>query len=334
MKKMFKTGLLLCALASGKQMCAQVDPHFSQYYMYPVYLNPALTGAFDGNVRVTGMYRNQWSNITSPYSTPGISADFTTNKSMNFGVNLLNQSAGDGGYNYTTAYASAAFTGLRFGVNGSQRIVLGLQAGLISRRFTPGKLTFGDGWNPVTGYNPGASTEMLAKTSSSVFDAGAGAMYYDARANRKANVYIGASVAHLTQPKDHFAGTEDARLPMRYTLHGGIRFNISEQFSLVPNALYMRQGTASETMVGAYAQFRASMRTDLMFGVNYRHKDAVAPYVGVTFNNLVIGCSYDANISDLGKMAGGSNAFEISISFIGKRKTKTDVEGNFICPRL
>jgi hypothetical protein len=27
------------------------DPHFSQFYMTPLYLNPALTGAFDGNYR-------------------------------------------------------------------------------------------------------------------------------------------------------------------------------------------------------------------------------------------------------------------------------------------
>jgi type IX secretion system PorP/SprF family membrane protein len=334
MRKMFKTGLLLCALVAGKQVRAQVDPHYTQYYMYPQYLNPALTGAFDGSVRLTGIYRNQWGNISTPYSTPGISADFTTEKSMNFGVSVLNQSAGDGGYNYTTAYGSAAFTGVRFGANGSQRIVIGLQAGMVNRRFDRAKLTFGDQWNPITGYNPGTSMDAIPNTSSTVFDAGVGALYYDARPDRKANVYLGVAASHLTQPKDNFSGKDEAKLPIRYNVHGGIRFNISEQFSLVPNALYMRQGTASETMVGAYAQLKASEKTDLMLGVNYRISDAIAPYLGVTYNNMVIGCSYDVNVSDLGRMASGSNAFEVSITFIGKRKTNTKVDGNFVCPRL
>jgi hypothetical protein len=49
---------------------AQVDPHFSQYYVYPAWVNPALTGIFDGSYRVSGIYRNQWGNVSSPFSTP------------------------------------------------------------------------------------------------------------------------------------------------------------------------------------------------------------------------------------------------------------------------
>jgi hypothetical protein len=48
--------------------------------MYPSFLNPALTGAFDGDYRVSGIYRTQWGNITSPFSTPGVSADFVGEK--------------------------------------------------------------------------------------------------------------------------------------------------------------------------------------------------------------------------------------------------------------
>ena len=37
--------------------------------------------------------------------------------------------------------------------------------------------------------------------------------------------------------------------------------------------------------------------------------------------------------TDLGKMARGSNSFEISLSFIGRRSAKTP-EVDFVCPRL
>jgi hypothetical protein len=70
-----------------------------------------------------------------------------------------------------------------------------------------------------------------------------------------------------------------------------------------------------------------------MLGANYRFKDAIFPFVGFTHNNMVLGLSYDVNTSELGKMAHGSNSFEISLSFTGRKSIKTP-EGNFICPRL
>lgn len=335
MKKLLLNGLLLFGLLMANQSFSQVDPHFSQFYMFPTYLNPALTGAFDGNVRLTGIYRNQWSSIGTPFSTIGVSGDFATNKSMNFGGGILSQTAGDGGYNYLTANGSAAFTGVRWGTDGTQHLVIGLNAGIISRSFNPSKLTFGDQWNPITGYNPGnTTTEAFSQTSSVVFDAGVGALYYDGKAGKKANLYLGASANHITNPDDPFIATGKATLPVRYTFHGGVRIAVSENLTLTPNALYMGQAGASETMVGLYSQIKMSTSTDLMLGVNYRHNDAIAPFLGLTVNNMVIGLSYDSNTSDLGRSVSGTNAFEFSISFIGKKKMKPGVEGNFVCPRL
>src|SRR5436190_16826245 len=106
MRKIYGLFCFMLVMCLAGPVKAQVDPHFTQYYVYPAWLNPALTGAFDGDYRVTGIYRTQWGNISSPFSTPGLSADFTTNKNSNFGASVLNQTAGDGGYNYLTAYGS------------------------------------------------------------------------------------------------------------------------------------------------------------------------------------------------------------------------------------
>src|SRR5215831_13557755 len=165
--------MMLFAFLLQSPLHAQVDPHFSQYYVYPSWLNPALTGAFDGQYRVSAIYRNQWGNVTVPFVTPGVSADFTTSKNINVGLSILDQTAGGGGYHYTTAYANVAYTGVKFGPGFTKRVVFGLQAGLIQRRFDRSKLSFGDQWNPVTGYNPGIpSAEVLTRTSASAFDAG------------------------------------------------------------------------------------------------------------------------------------------------------------------
>lgn len=333
-RNLFKMALLLLAAATGQGIKAQVDPHFSQYYVYPAWLNPALTGAFDGDVRVAGIYRSQWGNITSPYSTPGLALDFTTNSNVNFGVSVLNQRAGDGGYNYTTAYANMAYTGVKFGANGNQRFTMGLQLGMIQRKFDRSKLTFGDQWNPITGFNPGvASADVFTRTSAASFDAGVGILYYDATPGKKTNFYGGVSASHLTRPQDKFSVGEDERLPLRYTFHAGVRIALSEGLSITPNALYLRQGTASEKMIGAYAQMKATDETDFMIGVNYRVKDAISPYVGFTFKQFVLGASYDVNSSELGKMSRGSNAFELSLSFTQRKKVRTP-GAEFVCPRL
>src|SRR4051794_17088853 len=158
MRKIYVLGSLLLVLCFAESVKAQVDPHFSQYYVYPSWMNPALTGAFDGKYKVSAIYRNQWGNISSPFATPGVTAEFTTEKNVNVGISVLSQKAGDGGYSYTTAYASVAYTGVRFGPGETKRLVFGLQAGMIDRRFDRSKLTFGDQWNPITGYNPGATS--------------------------------------------------------------------------------------------------------------------------------------------------------------------------------
>jgi type IX secretion system PorP/SprF family membrane protein len=324
--------LMLLAVASSNEMQAQVDPHFSQYYVYPSWLNPALTGAFDGNYRVSGIYRSQWGNITSPFQTTGLSADFTTEKNINFGASILHQKAGDGGYQYTTAYANVAYTGVKFGTGDFQRLTFGFQGGLIQRRFDRTKMTLGDQWNPVTGRPDNQTLDFINRTSASSFDMGAGVLYFDAQPGKKANVYGGISAAHITRPTDQFSAFADARLPIRWTAHAGVRLNLSDELSLTPNALYLRQGTAEEKMIGAYAQIKTTS-VDLLAGVNYRFKDAIAPYVGFTYRNMVLGASYDVNTSDLGKMVRGSNSFEISLSFIGKKTVKTP-EAEFICPAL
>jgi type IX secretion system PorP/SprF family membrane protein len=326
--------LPLLALFVAGSTVAQVDPHFSQYYVYPSWLNPALTGVFDGQYRVSGVYRSQWGSITTPFTTYGVTGEFVTGKNINVGASVLKQTAGDGGYGYTTAYGSVSYTGVKFGPGLTKRLTFGLQAGMIQRRFDQSKMTFGSQWNPVFGYNPGnPSNEVLSRTAASAFDIGAGVLYFDAKPGQKANLYGGLSVSHLTQPDDKFGATGDARFPMRYTFHGGVRIAINDQFSLTPNLLYLKQGTATEKMVGAYGQYKATSDVNVLIGANYRFQDALAPFFGFTYRNMMLGASYDINTSDLGKLVNGANSFEISLSIIGRKSTKTP-EVEFVCPRL
>src|ERR1035437_7094906 len=309
---------------------AQVDPHFSQYYIYPNYINPATTGLIDGDYRVSGIYRNQWANISTPFSTAAVTADFCTNKNMNYGANILSQTAGNGGYRMTNAYASLAFTGLKFGYEGYQHIVLGLQAGFISRRIDPTKFQMGDQWNSITGLPNLPTGETWPNTSSNVFDMGAGSMYYDGNPEKSRNAFLGVAAFHINKPRDPFNPSANGDIPMRLVVHGGMNFLLSEFVSMVPHFIYMSQGTASELMVGDYFEVSASDVTDFLFGLNYRYKDAISPFAGIRNNGFTIAATYDVNTSTLGKMANGAGSVEITLSYMLKNPEKFALR----CPHL
>jgi type IX secretion system PorP/SprF family membrane protein len=249
----------------------------------------------------------------------------------------LNQAAGDGGFNYLSAYASVAYTGMKFGRDNSHHIVFALQGGLINRRVDQSKFKWGEQWNPITGYNAtNAITETFTSTSATTLDLGAGALYYDATPDKKTNVFGGFSFFHINSPKDPIISTQSTELntiPLRYVLHGGVSFNLFERASIVPHVLYMHQGSASEAMFGTYVKLNVNTETDVMIGGYFRNKDAVAPFVGLDYKNFIVGLSYDANVSKLGSMTRSVNSFELSLSFVKRRGNKNIVD-YIRCARL
>ena len=338
-KSIKRTGWLTACLTmiTVVKTVAQTDPHFTQNYTYPMYINPALAGSADGDYRASAIFRNQWGSISSLYRTIGVSFDTRTTKNAALGINLLNQSAGDGGFNYLTVSGSYAYTGVKFGKDYNQRIVMALQGGIISRHVNSSKFKWGEQWDPITGYQASKpTTETFAKTFSIVPDIGAGILYFDATPETKINVFGGFSVYHLNRPKDPIVtnkNTELNRIPVRYSLHGGVSFNVSDQTRIIPHVLYMRQGSAWEAITGFYTQVNVNAETDFMLGAYYRMNDAIAPYVGIDYKCFVVGLSYDANASKLRTMTKNVNSFELTLSYIKRSGTKSIVD--FVrCARL
>lgn len=320
----------VCGLMS-RSATAQVDAHFSQYYAYPLWLNPGLTGVMDGDYRITANYKRQWADISNPYETEALSFDTYPYKNLGFGVTVLHQSAGDAGYNYTNALFSAAYRAI---LDHSQMNVLsiGIQAGVINRRFNPNKLQLGSQWDPIYGYDPGtASGENFNVTSALNFDANFGIVYFNQNPHNKANVFAGVSVYHLSRPHSEFFKKSNARLPMRFNVHGGVKLKLEPRFFLTPQLIYLRQGNAYEITGGLYGQYVLTDQSDFLFGATYRNKDAVVPFIGFHLGDFTMGLSYDVNVSDLKVASMKKGGLEISLSYIRHKKI---VDPKFVCPRL
>jgi hypothetical protein len=83
---MKKLSILFFIMISWVHIVAQ-DPHFSVFYGVPIGINPAYTGNFNGNFRVSAQYRDQWNSILSnesiaAYRTIVTSLEARTNKGI------------------------------------------------------------------------------------------------------------------------------------------------------------------------------------------------------------------------------------------------------------
>jgi type IX secretion system PorP/SprF family membrane protein len=311
---------------------AQVDPHFSQYYAYPLWLNPALTGVFDGDTRVNINARDQWAGISNGFKTGGVSADFRSTDKLALGFNIINQAAGTAGYNYFAAYGSLGY-GVSVSGDETKKLHFGVQAGLINRSFDPSKLQLDDQYNPITGFDFNMpSFENFATTSATVFDASAGVFYYDGDPSATANIFGGASVAHLTAPKDPFATDGiNSRLPVRVTIHGGLRIKANDFFDITPHAVYIRQQQNQIRAFGVYSELKVDDDDGLILGAMYRLNDAAVADVGYHIKSLVIGVSYDFNTSALSTATSGQGGFELSLSYVFKKRP---TDPTVVCPRF
>lgn len=331
MKKVISILLLLLTTGAATQLKAQVDPHFSQYYAYPLWLNPALTGVINGNGRVSANYKNQWASVNQAYQTAAVSGDFRATDKVGLGLTILDQSAGGNSFNYFSAYGSFGY-GVAISTDGNDRLHFGLQAGVINRSFDMSRLQFGNQYNPGSGFDPSLpSYERFSNTNTTVFDANAGIFYYNGDPNKIVNAFGGASVGHLSRPKDGFSGDDKARIPLRYAVHGGGRIHASPSFDITPHALYIKQQKAEIKALGAYSEFKLNYDQGFILGGLYRWNDAAVANVGYHVNSLIIGASYDFNTSSLTRATSGQGGIELSISYVFRKRFQ---EPEPICPRL
>ncbi|HQU59713.1 MAG TPA: PorP/SprF family type IX secretion system membrane protein, partial [Saprospiraceae bacterium] len=146
------------------------DIHYSLFNMSPLTMNPGLTGSFYGTVRVGGIYRGQWYNVSDAtgFETPSFYADapivrgFRKNDWVGVGIAVFNDKAGSVKLRTNASLISAAYH-LGLGKDGNNVLTLGLQAGSVSRRFSQTRLELADQWDATNGgFQSGTSMDNIA----------------------------------------------------------------------------------------------------------------------------------------------------------------------------
>jgi type IX secretion system PorP/SprF family membrane protein len=322
------------------QLKAQ-DPNFSQFFASPLSLNPALTGKFDGAVRVAANYRNQWPAIFNAFTTGTVSADFNVLRKKipaidQFGVGIMGMydvnGAGIMKNNYINA-SVAYHKGLD--ESGFHQLGVGISTSLEQRTLNTQKLIFEDQLTTI-GFT-GNTAEILAGSASinlNYFSLNAGLLYTGSTSEFN-QFYVGASVYHVNRPEKSFTGNV-FQSKERYTVHGGGYFSVASRTSLFLSSNVQIQNAATETIAGAALGWAinetADAPTDFYIGSWYRLGDAVIPYVGIENKGFRFGLSYDVNISGLSQASRRQGGFEISLIYI--QPNRDGKKSEWRCPKF
>ncbi|MFT6924302.1 MAG: type IX secretion system PorP/SprF family membrane protein [Crocinitomicaceae bacterium] len=337
MKKILFIGLFgLGSFGSQAQ-----DAHLSMYDAAPIFLNPAMTGVFQGDWRLHAQYRTQWKAVNyKPYTTALISFDAPVKK-WGFGAQISNFRAGLGNYNAFNGTVSAAYT-TSIDKSKNHNISFGIQGGLTQKSVEHQLLSFNNQYTTNNGgeFNTAVDpSENFAAQSVILPNVNAGFLYFYAKQESRLNPFIGFSAFNLTQPKETFTGI-DNRLPMRFYGHAGTRINITETFYLLPKVLYMQQLKFGELTFAVDAgYYLKGSDLYLLAGAIYRNSgtftvsnaDAMVVSIGAKMDSFIAKVGYDVNISSLATVSNGRGGIELSFTYMKqKKKPKTEK----ICPRL
>ncbi len=311
------TFLLLAFVAGAAQ--AQ-DPHFSQYGNLPLYLNPAHAGNSIEHLRLTAVYRNQWSGLASPYTTQGFFVDKRVSR-FGFGMQVVKNGMGKASVQRLDLSGMLAYhlpTGKWSTLSGA------MQVGMINKRFNPSDLLFDNQYVDDVGFDPSLSNgEVFTNTSITRPDLTMGIVFQNGFGNPKATFkpFGGVSFAHVNRPGEAFIDG-DIRMPVRQTWHAGAGIVLSENIELRPLAVVMLQEHFNEIYAGGTVSFLTKNTNKIQGGVYLRNKDAGIAYVGYQVNQLFIGTSYDFTISSLNTVNKGRGGFELTLSYIPKKRGK------------
>jgi len=309
------------------------DIHFSQYLSAPFNLNPAFTGSFNGDYRLIGNYRNQWNSVTVPYLTYGVSGDVSKFMGMNdfgLGASIYYDQAGDGEMNTLIVQLSGSYA-YPLTKDSAHKLVFGLQPSYGRQEVNYSKLNFDNQYNDQIGkYDPTLSSgEQFDKSNINWVTLGAG-LRWQYKMSPRNKIDIGIAGYNLTKPKINYS-VDDNRLEQRMNFHGNIQVKTFEKLDVIPGFLYTSQGSSSELLMGASARYIYNGYTAFHLGYWYRNKDAGFMSVGLTFQSLYFGLSYDINTSKLSEASRGRGAFELSLIYIMRKFKPKD--GKYLsCP--
>lgn len=344
-----RTLCVLAMLAMLGVIQAQ-DIHFSQFGNAPLQRSPALTGVFDGDMRITGNYRAQWYDVPVSYRTVNGTFDKRflgeEERSGYFSAGLVfnYDEAGDSRLNTTTLGLNGSYTRK---ITSTSYLSAGLQLAAYQRAFRTDKLKWDEQFDGKEYDSSLSPNEAALYANKSIFyaDFSAGLNWHyqsnqqktrqnGSQRRSRTSVDLGGGWFHINRPEVSFFDEEDIRLPARFSLYGLGIIDFGKRFDLLINAMGQYQGKAREHLISGAGRFHLNddltKEVALSLGLGYRFNDgfgqgdAVIPFAMLNYRSWQFGLSYDINISDFDTAANGLGGPELSLIYIIKKVPNVD----------
>ena len=295
------------------------DPHFSQFYASPVYLNPSFVGTVN-NHRVIANNRVQWPVLTNAYTTHSFSYDFyRPDLKSGFGLLLSADKAGTAGLK--TSSASFVYS---YKIQMPNKWVLtpAVSFGTGHRGIDQSKLVLGDQLEFGNNNAPSIDPALSSMENRSYFDSGAGLLFYSK------STWLGASWWHINRPDISMLSREE-RLPSKITLHGGGRLqfyggpaNMVKLSYLTSSFVFNWQGPFTQMDLGVNYHVDPVLIGLWYRGINVKEnaagnqsRDALIFSAGMQFSSFSFVYSYDFTISELGAASLGAHELGLEYRF-------------------
>lgn len=345
-----KNTLILCSVLMMSWLwsapAGAQDIHLSHIHSSPTFLNPAMTGLYDGDFRFAANYRQQWRNTTANYRTLALAFDsrVTDLRDAGYlavGMNLFADKAGDLDFTTTSAMFSFA-AGKALDYKGNHMIMAAVQGGLIQNSIDYSTLYVFD---PEPAIGSGAPGRVNA------FDASAGLAWYSRF--QENFVYGGFSIAHIGAPDLAMIGQSlnyEERLARKYTIHGGGEFKVSDKYTIMPSFIAVEQVPHREIMMGSFfrydhSEFKRDRGSSVYVGAWFRYfvrtdinssADAVVVTARLDQNRITYAFSYDINLSTLTRATKGLGGPELSVIYTGRWSSESNKKrrGKIDCPKF
>jgi type IX secretion system PorP/SprF family membrane protein len=321
--------------------CSAQDLHFSQYYRTPIFLNPALCGSMEEDIRLMAIARNQWATLPVSYNSIGMSGDMNfpvkvSKDKFGAGLQLLADRAGDARFTTLQATGSGAYHLVTSGLN-FMDLSLGVNANFIQRSYDPYRLTYdnqfnGDYFDPTI-----PISEQFDRLNLSFFDFGLG-LNYQQIIDGQHVLIVGSSMQHILSKEQKFLDkSSNTLLQPRFNMYLNGEYKFSTKYSVFPLFYYQGQDKKSETVLGIGFGMnlapRSFERNKIKLGLNFRLGDAFCPWVQYEHQKTSVQLSYDLNTSPLKIASNSYGGLELSVGYVIRVREQRERLYDF-CPYI
>lgn len=319
------------------------DFTFSQFYEQPLLRNPALAGVFNGDIRVSAAYRDQWGSVTIPYRTTSLSVENKFSLAnqydvLTIGAQMSVDGAGDIRLRRTQFQPVINF---HKSLDGEQDTYLSfaVMGGPVSSQFDVTQLKMGDQFVNGSFSSSNSSIQPISNSGYSYWDLSTG-LSFSSQIGNQARFYVAAGLAHVASPVIHsVTGSQSGALAPRLSLNFGSTALVGEKGHLIAFADYFSQNGNHQLMGGLMyglevSEYDGEDPSLLYVGSFLRWGDALVPMVKLDFNHLSVGVSYDVNISKLKVISNWRGGLELTLSYRGFLKIHSSTLDRVRCVRF